>query len=141
MSERRAGLDADAGARFWSGLAYATRFFMGDADVQRALLKLARLLDEARNSLRHRGGDGAQRVGDRRVTVDVHLLLTREGLDALKARAGGRGYVEKFPGSRGLRDTEHGVPSTWSLPGSTRATVGRRPSAFPIIDERAGAWR
>jgi hypothetical protein len=41
--------------------------------------------------------------------VDVDLLLTREGLAKLKARVVGRGYVEKFPGSKGLRDVEHGV--------------------------------
>ena len=29
--------------------------------------------------------------------------------EELKQRVLGRGYVEKFPGSKGLRDTEHGV--------------------------------
>lgn len=47
--------------------------------------------------------------GYRRVTVNVDLLLTRDGLDRLKHEALDRGYVEKFPGSKGLRDTEHNV--------------------------------
>lgn len=48
-------------------------------------------------------------MGYRRVTVDIDVLLTAEGLFALKAEVLGRGYVEKFPGSRGLRDTVAGV--------------------------------
>jgi hypothetical protein len=35
-----------AEARFWKGVQAAGRFFMGEADVQRALEKLARELDE-----------------------------------------------------------------------------------------------
>ena len=35
--------------------------------------------------------------------------LSADGLRALKAEVLGRGYSEKFPGSRGLRDTEAGV--------------------------------
>ncbi len=44
-----------------------------------------------------------------RVTVDVDVLLTPEGLRELKAEALGRGYTEESPGSRGLRDTVAGV--------------------------------
>lgn len=50
--------------------------------------------------------------GYRRVTVDVGVLLTRESLQRFKDHWLGRGYVEKFPGSRGLRDTEFGVTVT-----------------------------
>ena len=77
---------------------------MGEADVQRALLKLVRLLDEARIPYAIVGGMALNEYGYRRVTVDVDVLLTREGLAALKRLALGRGYVEKFPGSRGLKD-------------------------------------
>ena len=45
MSRQR--LDPDREARFWDGVAQTTRFFMGEADVQRALDKLVRLLDDA----------------------------------------------------------------------------------------------
>jgi hypothetical protein len=41
-----------------------------------------------------------------RVTVDVDVLLTSEGLQALRQEVPVRGYLEKFPGSRGLRDPE-----------------------------------
>jgi hypothetical protein len=110
VATRRAELHPDEEARFWSGVAYATRFFMGEADVQQALVKLARLLDEAHIPYAVVGAMALNEYGYRRVTVDVDILLTRESLDALRTLALGQGYVEKFPGSRGLRDTEHNVP-------------------------------
>src|SRR6266545_4649324 len=110
VAARRAELHPDEEARFWSGVAYATMFFRGEADVQRALFKLARLLAEAHIPYVVVGAMALNEYGYRRVTLSVDILLTREGLDALRTRALGQGYVEKFPGSRGLRDTEHNVP-------------------------------
>lgn len=82
---------------------------MGDADVQRALIKLTSLLDDARIPYAIAGAMALNEYGYRRVTTDVDVLLAPEGLAALKARCLGRGYLEKFPGSKGLRDTENGV--------------------------------
>lgn len=82
---------------------------MGEADVQRALLKLARLLDDAAIPYAVAGAMALNEYGYRRVTTDVDVLLTRQGLADLKLRALGRGYLEKFPGSKGLRDTENNV--------------------------------
>jgi hypothetical protein len=96
-------------AEFWEGVRYAGRFFMGDADVHRALVKLTTALDEAGIAYAIAGAMALNEYGYRRVTTDVDVLLTIEGLAELKARVLGRGYVEKFPGSKGLRDTENGV--------------------------------
>ncbi len=82
---------------------------MGDADVQRALIKLISALDETGIPYAIVGAMALNEYGYRRVTTDVDVLLTVEGLAALKSHWLGRGYVEKFPGSKGLRDTEHGV--------------------------------
>jgi hypothetical protein len=122
---------ADREARFWAGAANAARFFMGEADVQRALLKLARLLDEAAIPYAIVGAMALNEYGYQRVTVDVDILLTREGLDALRALALGRGYVEKFPGSRGLRDTEHGVPIDVLIAGEYPGDGQPKPVRFP----------
>jgi hypothetical protein len=108
MSTRR--LDPDREARFWDGAAHATRFFMGEADVQRALDKITRLLDGARIPYAIVGAMALNEYGYRRATVDVDLLLTLQGLESLRALALGHGYTEQFPGRRGLRDVEHGVP-------------------------------
>lgn len=111
-SEMREGtkeLEPAREARFWAAAEDATRFFMGDADVQRAARKLARVLEEAGIPYAIVGALALNEAGYRRVTVDVDVLLTRAGLSALKEAALGRGYVEKFPQSKGLRDTENNV--------------------------------
>jgi hypothetical protein len=69
--------------------------------------------------------------GYRRVTVDVDVLLTPAGLKALKAASLGRGYVEKFPGSRGLRDTENGVDIDVLLTGGYPGDGKPKPVSFP----------
>jgi hypothetical protein len=103
------GTTAAGEAAFWEGVTYAGRFFMGDADVHRALVKLTTILDESSIPYAIVGAMALNEYGYRRVTTDVDVLLTAEGLAQLKSRVVGRGYLEKFPGSKGLRDTDHGV--------------------------------
>jgi hypothetical protein len=104
---------------------------VGQADVQQALRKLARLLDEEGIAYAIAGAMALNAYGYQRVTVDVDVLLTRAGLDAFKARHLGRGYVEKFAGSRGLRDTEHGVNIDVLLAGEYPGDGKPKPVAFP----------
>jgi hypothetical protein len=133
---------------FWSGVEHARRFFMGEADVHQALERLVRVLDEKGIPYAVIGAMALNEWGYRRVTVDVDVLLTPAGLAALRAAVLGRGYVEKFPGSRGLRDTEAGVtidvvlagefpgdgkPKAVSFPDPARAAVrGRRVALLPL---------
>jgi hypothetical protein len=124
-------LAPDAEARFWDGVENATRFFMGQADVQRALERLVGILEAQRIPYAIVGALALNELGYRRVTVDVDVLLTPEGLAALKAVALGRGYVEKFPGSRGLRDTEAGVDVDILLTGGYPGDGKPKPIAFP----------
>lgn len=104
-----AGAPLPGEVAFWEGVTYAERFFMGDAAVQRALRKLTAILDEAAIPYAIAGAMALNEHGYRRVTTDVDVLLTAEGLAELKGRVLGRGYVEKFAGSKGLRDTENNV--------------------------------
>jgi hypothetical protein len=121
-----------AGApEFWAGVAYAGRFFMGDADVQRALLKLTAALDNAKIPYAIVGAMALNQYGYRRVTTDVDVLLTAEGLAALKANVLGKGYVEKFPGSKGLRDTENNVMIDVLLTGDYPGDGKPKPVRFP----------
>ncbi|MBV9947745.1 MAG: hypothetical protein JOZ69_12900, partial [Myxococcales bacterium] len=103
-------LDPAGEARLLDGARRATQFFMGHDDVQRALERVAQLLADDGIPYALVGALALNAYGYRRVTVDVDLLLTREGLAAFKERHLGRGYVEKFAGSKGLRDVENGVP-------------------------------
>ncbi len=117
--------------RFFAGAREATRFFMGESDVQRALEKVARLLEEDGIPYAIIGAMALNAYGYRRVTVDVDLLLTPEGLAAFKAKHLGLGYVQKFPGSKGIRDTENGVPIDVVLAGEYPGDGLPKPVAFP----------
>lgn len=96
-------------ARLLAGVRYASQFLMGEADVHRALEKVAGLLRDEGIAYALVGAMAMNEHGYRRTTVDVDLLLSPEGLSAFKKKYLGRGYVEKFPGSRGFRDVENGV--------------------------------
>ena len=129
MSTQR--LDPDREARFWDGVAQATKFFMGEADVQRALDKLVRLLDDAHIPYAIVGSMALNEYGYRRVTVDIDILLTPQGIESLRALAPGRGYTEQFPGSRRLRDVEHGVPIDMLIAGEYPGDGRPKPVKFP----------
>lgn len=104
---------------------------MGTADVHRALSKLVDLLDEVGVPYAIAGAMALNHFGYRRVTEDIDVLLTGDGLEQLKRRALGRGYVEKFPGSRGLRDTEHHVVIDVLIAGEYPGDGRPKPVAFP----------
>jgi hypothetical protein len=130
MSPRGRLTDA-AEERFWRGVENAGKFFMGEAEVQKALMKLVRTLEAHRIPYAVIGAMALNELGYQRVTVDVDVLLTGEGLAALKAATLGRGYIEKFPGSRGLRDPEHGVDIDVVLAGMYPGDGEPKPVAFP----------
>lgn len=96
MTER---LPGDRENAFWSGVAEASRFFMGDSDVQRALQRPARTLEEQHIPYAVIGAMALNEWGHRRVTFDVDILLSPDGLARLKDSVLGRGCVEKFRGS------------------------------------------
>jgi hypothetical protein len=117
--------------RFWAGVAEASRFFMGEADVQRALVALAQVLDEEGIPYAIAGAMALNEYGYRRVTVDVDVLLTAQGLARLKSRLLGRGYVEKFPGSRGFRDVANNVSVDVLVAGDYPGDGKPKPVRFP----------
>jgi hypothetical protein len=124
-------LERAAEERFWRGVRSAQRFFMAQGEVHQALEKLARTLDELGIPYAIVGAMALNEFGYQRTTVDVDVLLTAEGLATFKDRVLGRGYVEKFPSSRGLRDTEHGVEIDVVLAGSYPGDGQPKPVVFP----------
>jgi hypothetical protein len=71
------------------------------------------------------------------VTTDVALLLATEGLQRFKDRHLGRGYVDRFPGSQGLRDVENGVAIDIVLTGEYLGDGLPKPVRFPDPAEAA----
>lgn len=104
---------------------------MGDADVQRALHKLTQLLEREQIPYAIAGAMALNAYGYRRVTVDVDVLLTREGLKRFKDCALGLGYAEKFAGSKGVRDAENGVSIDVLIAGDYPGDGLRKPVVFP----------
>ena len=104
---------------------------MGEARVQHARDKVARLLREDGIPYALIGAMALNAYGYERVTVDVDLLLTRQGLADFKQKHLGLGYVEKFPGSKGFRDTENGVTIDVVLAGEYPGDGLPKPVVFP----------
>jgi hypothetical protein len=85
------------------------RFFMGTSDVHVALARVTQKLEELQIPYAICGALALNAHGHRRATTDVDLVLTPEGLAKFKQHALGRGWLERFPGSRGVRDTDNKV--------------------------------
>jgi hypothetical protein len=122
---------AGSEAMFWAGVEHAGRFFKGDADVNHTLRKLVAALAEANVPYAIVGAMALNEYGSRRVTTNVDVLLTANGLATFKAHWLGRGYVEKFPGSKGLRDTENDVAIHVLLAGEYPGDGKPKPIRFP----------
>jgi hypothetical protein len=117
--------------RFEQALENAERFFMKTGKVHQAALAIARRLDAANIPYAIAGAMALGAHGYERVTSDVDVLLTREGLVMLKSAHLGRGYVEQFPGSKGVRDTENGVAIDVLIAGEFPGDGVPKPVAFP----------
>ena len=117
--------------RFEAALENAETFFMKTGNVHQAALAIARRLNAANIPYAIVGAMALGAHGYERVTVDVDILLTRDGLATFKKAHLGRGYLEKFPGSKGVRDTEHGVAIDVLITGEFPGDGLPKPVAFP----------
>jgi hypothetical protein len=107
------------------------RFFRGEDAVFQTMRKIARRLDELGIPYVVVGAMALNAHGFRRLTVDVDLLVTREGLKAIHDNLEGLGYLPPFQGSKHLRDTEHGVRIEFLVTGEYPGDGKPKPVAFP----------
>lgn len=121
----------EMGARYQRALAEASRYFMGTADVQKAAGRIASKLAELGIPYAIAGGLAVSAHGHVRVTQDVDVLLTREGLRRFKGRCLGQGWVERFPGGKEVRDTQHNVRVDFLLTGDYPGDGAPKPVRFP----------
>jgi hypothetical protein len=124
-------LAAESEARFVEGVDYCGRFFMGQAEAQLALYRLAAILEAEGLPYAIIGAFALNEYGHRRVTVDVDLVMREDHLSEFKRGHLGNGYAERVPGTGKLLDTVHGVNidvlSTGRFPGDDKP----KPIAFP----------
>jgi hypothetical protein len=131
MSDRTSTLRLETERRFIEGAQFTQEFHMGESRVHDALLAVVARLDELAIPYAILGAMALNAYGYVRATVDVDILVTREGLERFRAAMLGRGYVEKFPGSRGLRDTERNVDIDVVLAGDYPGDGCEKPVRFP----------
>lgn len=104
---------------------------MGLDEVHQALRRLAATLEADGIPYAICGAMAMNAHGYRRVTTDVDVLLTNEGLERFKQKHFGLGWVERFPGSKGFRDTELGVKIDVLISGDYPGDGKPKPVRFP----------
>ncbi len=104
---------------------------MSKSDVHRALERLVDRL--TRLNIPHAivGAMALNAYGYQRTTSGVDVLVRRDGLEAFKDAFLGRGYLERFPGSKGLRDTVQNVKIDVLIAGDYPGDGKEKPIAFP----------
>jgi hypothetical protein len=107
------------------------RHFQRDDSVFKTLRKIARRIDSIGVPYAIAGGMALEAHGFRRLTVDVDILVNREGLSAIHANLDGLGYVPPFSGSKNLRDAEYGVRIEFLVAGEFPGDGKPKPVAFP----------
>ena len=118
-------------------------FFAGKGAVHATLRSLVDRLAAESIPYAIVGGMALNLHGYRRETVDVDVLMTREGLERFHERLVGRGYVLAFSGARKtFRDPETGVKvevlTTGEFPGDGKPKAVSFPDPAAVAVDRGG---
>jgi hypothetical protein len=121
----------------------ASEFFMERGTLHQALRDLARHLDDAGIPYAVMGAIALGQHGLPRMTLDIDVLLTAEGLQKFRERYVGRGYTLAFPGAeKTFRAAETGVRieviTTGEYPGDGRPKPVQFPDPAEASVERGG---
>ncbi len=117
---------------FGSLLEEAGEYFMKRGRLHETLRRLAVNLDREGIAYALVGGMALGERGYVRMTEDVDVLLTAEGLERFHARLVGRGYMAAHPGARRtFRDTASGVRIEVLVTGEFPGDGKPKPVAFP----------
>jgi hypothetical protein len=122
---------AEVDRRMDALLAEADEYFMGEGGVHHAAAEIARRLSEAGIDYAIAGAIALAEHGLKRLTVDVDVLITREGLTRFKDQWLGRGYVDVRPGGKAVRDTINKVKIDFLIAGDFPGDGKPKPVAFP----------
>jgi len=117
---------------FDSTLQEAAEFFMGKGDVRATMRRLAARLAAEAIPYAVVGGMALGEHGYVRMTDDIDVLVTREGLARFTKACSGRGYTRTHPGARRMfRDTETGVRVKFLVAGEFPGDGKPKPVSFP----------
>jgi hypothetical protein len=107
-------------------------FFAGRGAVHTTLRSLVNRLAEESIPYAIVGGMALNLFGFVRQTIDVDILLTKEGLGRFRERFVGRGYVPAFPGAaKAFRDADTRVRIDFLTTGEYPGDGKPKPVAFP----------
>jgi len=112
-------------------------FFMGTDPVHATLLGITKKLEQLGIDYAVVGALALGAHGHVRATVDVDILVRREGYNKLRERLDGLGDVPPLPGSKNLRDTETSVRIEFLITGEFPGDGKTKPVSFP--DPAAGS--
>ena len=104
---------------------------MHRARVQRAAADIAARLEAMGIPYAIAGGIAVTLHGHERTTADVDVLLTEDGLRRFKDRWLGRGWVDRFPGSKNMRDIDNDVKVDVLIAGQFPGDGQPKPVRFP----------
>jgi hypothetical protein len=131
-------------ANFERALELMGQFAEGEAPPQKAAKKIAKRLEEMGIPYVVAGGLAVAANGLMRSTEDVDLILTKEGLAKFKERWVGAGWVERFKGSKGLKDAEYklkvDILTTDEKPGDGKTCPFNFPDPATVGEPVGGIW-
>jgi hypothetical protein len=106
-------------------------YFHGNSEVHITMRRLARALDELGVPYAVVGAMAMQAHRFQRRTIDLDLIVAREGLRELHDALDGRGWMPPFEGSKNLRDTTNGVRIDLLIAGAFPGDGKEKPVTFP----------
>jgi len=110
---------------------------MERSPIHEAMRKLSSTLKDMNLSFAIAGAMAANMHGHGRTTADVNILIGRDALKRFKTEWIGRGWVDKFEGSKGFRDTLNNVDIDVLIVGEFPGDGLPKPVAFPEPDSIA----
>jgi hypothetical protein len=109
----------------------ADDFFMKRSPIHETMRRLSKTLAEMEIPFAIAGAMAANAHGHTRTTADVDILIRSEDLQRFKDKHLGRGWIDKFEGSKNFRDTIHEVNIYALMVGQYPGDGLPKPVAFP----------
>ena len=109
----------------------ADEFFMGTSPIHQAMARLASTLGQMDIPFAIAGAMAANAHGYHRTTADVNILIAPQDLERFKQEHLGRGWVDKFEGSKNFRDAVCNVNIDALLVGNYPGDGKPKPICFP----------